>query len=274
MVFQTALQDWIASFLTFLPKLVTGIIIFIASLFISNYVGKWVQKIVKKKVENEEMGHLTFLITRWAILITGTILALDQVEFNVTSFVAGIGVVGFTIGFALQDIAKNFISGLLLLARQPFNLEDSVKIAEFSGKVKEINVRDTVIETFDGELVIIPNQKVFENPIVNYTSSRFRRRTIAIGLGYEEDADLAGELFLETIQSVQGVAKEPVPTIRAEYMGDSALMLSANFWVDQNKNDLLGVHSDVVKAIKLASDKHGINLPYPVQTVLVKNATD
>jgi len=274
MNFQAALQDWLASFLLFLPKLIVGLIIFVVTILVSNYVGKWVQKVIKRKVDNQEMAHLSFMITKWVTLIAGTILALDQVDFDVTSFVAGVGVMGFTVGFALQDIAKNFISGLLLLARQPFNIGDNVKIGDFLGKVKEINVRDTVIATVDGEMVIIPNHKVFENPITNYTSSTLRRRNISIGLGYDEDVDRAGNLFLETIQSVPGVLKEPEPTIRAEYLGDSALMLSANFWVDQKENDLIGVHSEVVKAIKSASDTHGINLPYPVQTVLVKNVSD
>ena len=271
MILQTALQDWLTSFLVFLPKLLTGIIIFVATLFISNYAGKWAQKIVKKKIVNEEAAHLTFTILKWLILITGLTLALEQVDFNVTSFIAGLGVVGFTVGFALQDIAKNFVSGLMLLARQPFSLQDAVKIAEYTGKVKEITVRDTVIETFDGELVIIPNQKVFENPIVNFTASQFRRRSITFGLGYEVDAEKAVKLFLETIQKVNGVAKEPAPTIRAEFLGESAMMFSASFWVDQVEYNLLDVHSEVVNAIKEASDQHGIRLPYPVQTLLVKD---
>jgi small conductance mechanosensitive channel len=271
MDFQEIYQEWLSSFLQFLPRILAAIVIFIVTLIGSGYFAKWIKRISKKKITSEEMLQLISRIARWTVLILGTVVALGQVNFDVTGFIAGLGVAGFTIGFALQDIAKNFISGLLLLYSQPFNLGDMVMVSDYKGEVKEINVRDTVIATLDGELVIIPNRDVFENPIINYTHTRLRRRTIMIGLGYEEDADRAIEIFLDTIKSVPGVETDPAPSIRAEELGESALTISALFWVDQKNSDLLGVHSDVVKAIKKASEEHDINLPYPVQTVLLRN---
>lgn len=231
------------------------------------------KQLAKKRIENIDILQLIFLLTRWSVLILGTIFALSQVDFDVTGFIAGLGVAGFTIGFALQDIAKNFISGILLLSRQPFNIGDYVKVNDYSGKVKEINIRDTVIETLDGEVVIIPNQAVFENPIINYTQSRLRRRSVVIGLGYEEDVHQATKVFLDAIKNVPGVESQPEPIIRVKQLGDSALILEALFWVDQQSNDLFAIHSKVVTAIKESSDEHNINLPYPVQTVLLQNVT-
>lgn len=271
MEIQQAFQEWFTSLAQLLPNLITAIVIFFVTIIASDFLAKWVKRIAKKKIENNEMLHLIFLLTRWTVIILGTIFALSQVNFDVTGFIAGLGVAGFTIGFALQDIAKNFISGILLLSRQPFSIGDYVKVNDYKGNVKEINVRDTVVETLDGEIVIIPNQKVFENPIINYTQSRLRRRTIVIGLGYEEDVARATKVFLDVIQNVPGVESQPEPTIRAKELGDSAITLEAIFWVDQQKNNLVAIHSDVVTAIKEASDKHKINLPYPVQTVLLQN---
>jgi small-conductance mechanosensitive channel len=229
-----------------------------------------VRRIVNLKIDNKELNQLIFRITRWVILILGTILALDQVNFDVTGFIAGLGVAGFTIGFALQDIAKDFISGLLLLYRQPFHLGDYVRISDFEGRVKDINVRDTVIETLDGEMVIIPNQDVFENPILNYTDAKFRRRSLSIGLGYEENADFAIDVFLDTINAVPGVEKKPEPSIRVVELGESTLNLLALYWINQEVNDFFEVHSNVVKAIKEAAEKNDINLPYPVHTVFLR----
>jgi len=271
MEIKQAFQEWFTSLVQLLPNLITAIVIFFVTIIASDFFAKWVKRIVKKKIENNEMLHLIFLLTRWTVIILGTIFALSQVNFDVTGFIAGLGVAGFTIGFALQDIAKNFISGILLLSRQPFSIGDYVKVNDYKGNVKEINVRDTVVENLDGEIVIIPNQKVFENPIINYTQSRLRRRTIVIGLGYEEDVARATKVFLDVIQNVPGVESQPEPTIRAKELGDSAITLEAIFWVDQQKNNLVAIHSDVVTAIKEASDKHKINLPYPVQTVLLQN---
>lgn len=271
MEIQQAFQEWFTSLVQLLPNLITAIVIFFVTIIASDFLAKWVKRIAKKKIENNEMLHLIFLLTRWTVIILGTIFALSQVNFDVTGFIAGLGVAGFTIGFALQDIAKNFISGILLLSRQPFSIGDYVKVNDYSGTVKEINVRDTVVETLDGEIVIIPNQKVFENPITNYTHSRLRRSSFTIGLGYEEDVARATQIFLDVIKNVPGVESQPEPTIRAKALGDSSLTLEALFWVDQQDNNLVGIHSDVVTAVKEASDKHNINLPYPVQTVLLQN---
>jgi small-conductance mechanosensitive channel len=274
MEIQQVFQEWLSSFIQFIPKLVSGIVIFIITLIASGFIAKWIRRLAKKKIENVEILQLIFMVTRWTVIIFGTVMALAQVDFDVTGFIAGLGIAGFTIGFALQDIAKNFISGLLLLYRQPFNIGDYVMVSDFSGTVKEINVRDTVVQTLDGELVIIPNTAVFENPILNYTHSHLRRSKVVIGLGYEEDVNQSVEIFLNAIKNVPGVEGEPEPIIRAEELGDSALIMSALFWVNQDKNNLLNVHSKVVTAIKETSDKYGINLPYPVQTVLLQNIKD
>jgi small conductance mechanosensitive channel len=267
-------QDWIVSLVQFLPKLIAGVIIFVLSLFLANLAAKWIKKVAKKKIDSVEILQLISTVTRWTVIILGTIFALSQVDFDVTGFVAGLGVAGLTVGFALQDIAKNFVSGLLLLIRQPFQLGEFIEVADFSGTVKEINIRDTVIETLDGELVIIPNTQVFENPIINNTHSTLRRATVSIGLGYDENTDKAMEIFLETIKSIPGVAVDPKPSILADTLGDSALMLTARFWINQKKDSYIEVQSEVVKAIKVASETHGINLPYPVQTVLLKQVSE
>lgn len=268
---QQAFQNWVMSFIEFLPKLVSGVVIFIITLGASSFFAKWVKRLAKKKISNSEMLQLIFVLTRWTVIVLGTIFALSQVNFDVTGFIAGLGVAGFTIGFALQDLAKNFISGLLLLYRQPFNIGDYVTLGEYSGTVKEINIRDTLIKTLSGETVIIPNQIVFENPILNFSQLPIRRQSLSIGLGYEEDVNRAVEIFLDAIRNVAGIEAEPEPRIRAEELGNSALILSALYWIDQTKSDFFSVHSNVVTAVKEAADKYDINLPYPIHTVFLQN---
>ncbi len=272
MEFQAILQEWLASFLDFIPNLIAAIVIFILSVVAAGYIAKAAQRLAQKRIKSPEVLRLIRQVTRWAILIIGLITALDMVNFNVTGFIAGLGIAGFTIGFALQDIARNFVSGLILLSRQPFHIGDVVEVAGHSGTVRMINIRDTEIETINGEVVIIPNNRVFESPIINMSSAQFRRRTVGIGLGYEEDVDRAIAVFLEAIRLVEGVEAEPAPMIQVVNLGDSALDMTAFFWVDQKKNSLLKVHSEVIKAINTASHEHNINLPYPTQTVLVQQA--
>lgn len=272
MEFEAIFQEWLTSALAFFPKLIAGVVIFILALVGAGFVTKALTRAVSKKIEAESVVKLIGQIVQWAVIILGTIIALDQVDFNVTGFIAGLGIVGFTIGFALQDIARNFISGMILLYRQPFTIGDFIEVSGHTGTVKMINIRDTEIETLDGDMVIIPNNLVFENPIINLSTSRLRRRTIQIGLGYEEDVDRAIEIFLEAIQAVDGVEAEPAPMIEALRMDPSALALSAFYWVDQKQNSPLRVHTAVVKAVNGAAMAHDIDLPYPTQTVLVQQA--
>jgi small-conductance mechanosensitive channel len=267
MTIQSVFQNWLASFLEFLPKILAAIVIFILTIIGSGFLAKSIRNLSKRRISSPEILKLISRIVRWTFLVIGTVVALDQVSFDVTGFIAGLGVAGFTIGFAMQDMAKNFISGLLLLYRQPFNIGDRVLVSDYEGVVTDINVRDTVVKTLDGDLVILPNRDVFENPIVNYTRTRLRRREVMIGLGYEEDSERAIEVFMKAILAVNGVETEPEPTIRARELGDSALLLSAQFWVDQQEGNFLQIHSDVVTAIKKAAEAEGINLPYPIQTV-------
>ena len=93
------------------------------------------------------------MLTRWTVIILGILTALEQVNFDVTSFIAGLGIAGITIGFALQDIARNFVAGILLLVRQPFNIGNAVKVAGYSGTVLDITTRDTVLNQRDHQLL-------------------------------------------------------------------------------------------------------------------------
>jgi len=99
-------------------------------------------------------------------LILGIIIALQQVNFNVTAFLTGVGILGFTVGFALQDVSKNFVAGLLLLLQQPFNIGETIQVAGYTGRVSAINMRATELGTHDGQIVLIPNATVFTSPIV------------------------------------------------------------------------------------------------------------
>jgi small-conductance mechanosensitive channel len=251
-----------------LPNYLFAIVAFIATLFLSRVAKQWTKHSVKERVEDPETQELVARIVRWTVLILGTLTAANQIPgINITSLLTGLGVLGFTIGFALQDIARNFIAGLLLLMRQPFSVGDAVEIAGHTGTVMDITTRDTVIKTMDGVMEIIPNLDVYTNPIVNYSEFPLRRRTVMIGLGYGEDVAKAKELFLNAVRNTEGVAEEPAPEIITEELGDSALTIAARFWVNQETHNLFAVHSEVVEAINKSAEREGIDLPYPTQIV-------
>ncbi|MGD2164798.1 MAG: mechanosensitive ion channel family protein [Anaerolineae bacterium] len=262
------LVDLADEFVGNLEAYLFAVAIFVGTLFLAKLAERAVRRSIRARVQDPETQLLVSRMARWTVLVLGALTALNQVPgIDVTSLLAGLGIVGFTIGFALQDIARNFIAGLLLLLRQPFNVGDAVEVGGHAGTVLEITTRDTVIKTWDGVMEIIPNLDVYSNPIINYSELPKRRRTVLVGLGYGENVDRAKELFLQAIRGTEGVLQEPAPEILTEDMGDAALNLAARFWVNQQTHNLFGVHSNVVDAINDVAEQEDIDLPFPTQVV-------
>ncbi len=264
----TAIKKMLEDLIGNIPQYLWAVAIFVATLILSRAVERWVERSTKRKIEDRETRRFLARAARYTVLVLGALAALEQIPgIEITSFLAGLGIVGFTIGFALQDIARNFIAGLLLLLRQPFSVGDAVELAGHAGSVTEITMRDTVIKSWDGVMEIIPNLDVYTNPIVNYSEHPLRRRTVMIGLGYGADVDRAKSILLEAIASTEGVLAEPAPELITEELGDSTLNMAARFWVNQETHSLLGVHSAVVEAINAAAEREGIDMPFPTQVV-------
>ncbi len=154
--------------LIYIPKIIAAVIIFVVSIYVGALVAKMVRNTAERRKMDPELVTLFSRMAQWTIITIGTIWALQTVDRNITAFIAGLGIAGFTIGFALQDITKNFVAGMLLLLQQPFDVGDFIEVVGYSGKVMDISLRDTQMITLDGLNVIIPNAEVYTNPITNY----------------------------------------------------------------------------------------------------------
>jgi small conductance mechanosensitive channel len=256
----------------FLPRLTVAIVVFLLSLLGAKLAGRGAARAAKNA--DEEIGRLLGRLAALATVVVGTVVALDQVDFDVTGFVAGLGLVGFTLGFAFQDIAKNLMAGILIVIQQPFEIGEAIEVSDYSGTVTDVDIRATTIKTWDGQKVIVPNAQVYTSPITNYSGYAARRITLALGVGYEEDLANAQQVFLEAIQKVPGVLADPEPAIYCKGLGSSAVEMTAYFWIDQTESNMFVVTSEAVKALKVAAAREGINLPYPIQTVRVRQMGD
>jgi len=274
MDWEALLQSALQSVLHFVPRLLAALVIFALSIVVSNWVGRGVHRLSQRRSLNEATERLLGRIARYAVLILGTLAALEQVDFDVTSFLAALGVVGFTIGFALQDIARNFVAGVIMLIRQPFSIGDAIKVGDYAGSVLDITTRDTVIRTWEGPVVIIPNIDVFTNAIVRYSGAERRRHRLEIGVSYDTDVPRAIEVFKATIAGTPGVLQDPEPVVYADSFGESAINLVALFWFTPGEVSFFGIKSDVIAALHQAAQENGINIPFPIRTVILEQGVN
>ena len=246
----------------FVPRLVVGVLVFLASLLLARLVGRTVVRVAQKA--DEEVRRLLGRLASVATIVVGTIVALDQVDFDVTAFIAGLGLVGFTLGFAFQDIAKNFIAGILLLIQQPFDIGDAIEVVDYQGTVTDVDIRATTLKAWD----------VYTSPIINYSRYPARRIVLGIGLGYEEDLGQAEEAFLRAITNIEDVLDDPPAAVYCKSLGSSSVEMEVYFWVDQTRSSLLEATSKAVQALKGAAALEGIGLPYPIQTVRLRQLAE
>jgi small-conductance mechanosensitive channel len=264
------ISTFIDNFIKGLPNLVTALAIFLFSIYFARLVSKVLHRALRKRNPPLNVTNLLADATRWTIIGIGTITALQRF-FDVTAFLAGLGILGFTIGFALQDIMKNFAAGVILLIQQPFSVGDAIGVNGFDGTVLEISLRTTEMKALDGRMVTLPNANVLANPIVNYTRADRRRIELPVGVDYNTDTEKARKVVLEAIQNVPGFVAEPAPMVGFSSFGDSALELNTYFWIDTAKTNTIAAKDSAFTLIKSVLDKEGINIPFPTRTVLTQS---
>lgn len=219
-IFNENFQTLTMNFIAFLPKLVVALVIFVIGLVAAGVLSKTVRRALQQRNTDLELTILIGTLTRWTVIVLFTVLSLEQVDFDLSAFLAGLGIVGFTIGFAIQDVSKNFVAGLLILLQQPFDLGDAIEVGDYSGVVLEVNLRATEIRTFDGRFVTIPNADVFTSPIVNFSRASRRRVHLDIGVAYDSDLDQVTRISLEAIQELDGLLDDPEPQVVFHTFGE------------------------------------------------------
>jgi len=253
-----------------IPNMFTALAIFIASLYLARFFSKAVHRVLITRKAPEGVTRLLVDTVRVSVIVVGVVTALQRF-FDVTAFLAGLGILGFTVGFALQDVMKNFAAGIILLLQQPFHIDEFIGVNGFDGQVLEIDLRATEMRAVDGRIVSIPNADVLANPIINYTRANRRRIELPVGVGYNTDTDVARKLVMDAIQNVPGFMAEPAPLLGFSNFGDSALQLDTYFWIDTSKTNPIAAKDAAFSLIKNTLDKEGIDIPFPIRTVYMQS---
>ncbi|MEO9147146.1 MAG: mechanosensitive ion channel [Ginsengibacter sp.] len=260
---------WLDEIIKFLPNIAIAAIILVLGFYIVKRLKKFIGKITKKIIQNETL-HTLFIsviyifLSGIIIFIALSVLHLDQA---VSSILAGAGIITLALAFAFQDIASNFMSGVFLSIRKPLHLGDVVKIKDYMGKVEEINLRDTVIKTFQGQMVIVPNKEVLQNPIENYTLLGKRRMDLNVGVSYGDDLQKVKKITLDAVQGIEGLTDDAT-TMYYEEFGGSSINFIIRLWVKTTEQvDFLEIKSEAIIRIKNAYDQNNIVIPFPIRTL-------
>lgn len=247
-------QDWSEAIVLFLPNLLLIVVIVVVTIVVSRRSQGLITRLAETTQAPREIADLLGRMVRIGVLLLGALLVLGQLGFDkaVLSFVAGLGVAGLVIGFALQDIVKHFAAGVLLLMLRPFRIGDKVRIGAFEGHVQDVQLRATILKTNIGDEVLIPNADVYNSPIVNLSRYDQRFHSVSLKLPAGLDLERARALLERALGEVPGVADNPPSLVVATGLADTAATVELRFWVDERAHAPDAVTSAVIDAAQRA----------------------
>lgn len=260
---------WLHELIKLLPNIALAALILVIGFFIAKWIRKIVLRLFEKIVPNQTLTSLfTSLVYIFLLgIVIFSALTVLQLTKTVASLLAGAGILGLALAFAFQDIASNFMSGIVLSIRKPIHPGDTVKIKDYMGTVEKINLRDTVVKTFQGHMVIIPNKAVLQSPIENYTLLGKRRVDLAGRVSFGYELEKVKVITLDAVKNIEGLSDDPTTFFYTEF-GDSSVNFVLRLWVDTaRQGSFLDVQSEAIIRIKKAYDTNDILIPFPIRTL-------
>ena len=262
--------QWVESLITSLPNVMAAFVVLLMFLLLARIARRVVARVLARFSQYPDINRLLATFTFLAVVAAGALLALSilNLDKTVTSLLAGAGIIGLAIGFAFQNIAENFVSGIILSIRREFTDGDIIETNDRFGTVEHIDLRATTIRTLQGQRVLIPNGLVFKNPLTNYTSTGARRVDLKVGVSYGDDLEKARRVALDAVRSIE--ERDPHRDVELFYegFGDSSIDFTIRFWIPfRRQTDYLHARSEAVMRIKRAFDQNDVTIPFPIRTL-------
>lgn len=257
------------------PQLVLALLVVVLARWLSHFVGNRLH-LLKIRSQNPYMSGLVRMVVRGAILLIGVLIALDLLGLGavVGAVLGSAGVVGLVLGFAFRDIAENYIAGILLSVRRPFEPGDHVSIENREGKIISVNSRTTVLMTMDGSHLQLPNSLVFKSVVLNHSRNPKRRFDFAMLIDGSQSIRRAQTQAMAAIAEIEGVLDEPAPSWTVAEYGAAGIQLRFFGWVDQRDSDLGKVRSEAIRRVKSAFAQAGIEAPRTVYHIVASRTRD
>ena len=241
--------------------------------YITSKLRKWVvYSLLSKSKIDIGVRIAVGTIVRYIVLIIGIIVILQSAGINLSAITVLAGAIGVGIGFGLQNITNNFVSGIIILFERPIKVGDRIEMGDVSGDVVRISMRSTTIVTNDNISIIVPNSDFISSKVINWShTDRNIRFNFPIGVSYNEDPQNIRMLLLEVVKENTGVLHEPEPDVLFEGYGDSSLNFNLRVWTREyiNRPDVL--KSQIYYAVFEKFKEHGIEIPFPQRDLHIKN---
>jgi small conductance mechanosensitive channel len=269
------LNNWFQRSSSYLQKnganILVKTLLIIGLLIFFRYLGILVSKLTITIIDASSFQPSTLLrnmiqnLTSNIILLIGVLIALFQLGISLGPMLAGLGVVGFIMGFALQDTIANFASGIMILFYRPYDVGDMVETGTVFGKVRHMSLVSTTILTIDNQTLVVPNNMIWGNVIKNVTAQNLRRVDMVFGISYSDDVPKVEKILTGILEDHEKVLKIPAPQVRLHELADSSVNFVVRPWV--RTADYWDVHWDVTREVKMRFDAEGVKIPFPQQDV-------
>lgn len=267
------MRDIYAQFILLLPNFGIALVVLIA-FTVASWMARRAVLGVFHHQNRHDLGHLLGNFVRWGVVGLGllTVATIIFPSVKPSDALATLGIGSVAIGFAFKDILQNWFAGLLILLRQPFHNGDQIVVSGFEGTVEHIQARATLIKTYDGRRVVIPNSEVYTRSVTVNTAYPTRRSQYSVGIGYADDLDLARHTIVEALSKVEGVVADPAPEAFPWELDESSVNLRVRWWT--HSREVVQVRGRVIQALKESLVAAGIDLPYPTRVVLFHDQTE
>ncbi len=250
------------------PSVIWGITL----VFLGWLGGKLAKRVVAKTLKRTPLEQsligFTSSISFFAIFGFFLLAALSSFGVETTSLVAALGAIGFAIGLSLQKTLSNFAAGLLILTQRPFKVGDFIDGAGINGTVKSIGLFSTELAEIDNVEITVPNSKLCDDVIKNYSSNKLRRIDLQLGISYEADISEASSALLSILKNQEQILSKPEPSVAVRELSDSAVILEIRAWTTTER--YWPERSELLEKIKVEMDKQSIEIPYPQSVIHLK----
>jgi len=253
------------------PRLLFRVLLVVLVLYAFSRLAKLVQRGVERALSSGRV-RLSHLLKRMIVstaknltIFLGILFALSQLGISLGPLLAGLGIAGFIIGFALQDTLSNFASGLMILIYRPFDVGDFVEGGGVTGKVDRMSLVNTTFKTLDNQVIVVPNNMIWQNVVTNVTAQRTRRVDLTFGISYSDDIDKAKAILQDVVDNYDTCLDTPEPNIRVGALGESSVDLICRPWV--KTTDYWDTYWDLTEIVKKRFDEEGISIPFPQRDV-------